>query len=132
MPWEKMNSHKICLDLLSLDPSIIFAWIVTVDGKIIAAEYRPDIVLSIEESELAIMQALIRMNTRRTMEHKTGRPIFSITEYEQEIRSTVLVHDSAKLSIGNEFLIIVSLDKQTTDPYVIVKNKVLKFIGALS
>ena len=67
------------MTFFSLDTSIKFVWFVTIDRKIIAAEYRPDIVLSIEESELEIMQALIRMNTRRTTEDKNG-----IFTYEQD------------------------------------------------
>ena len=68
---QKMTDYRdLCKSVLAIDWKIGFAGIATADGKILAAEYRQELapLLSQEESELSIMQSLIRMSTRRTIE----------------------------------------------------------------
>lgn len=126
-----MNYRKLCRQVLALDKSVTFAGIAITQGKIIAAEYRDytTSLLTKEESELSIMQSLIRMNMRKALEHKLGKTLFSITEYENLRRATIMFSDSEnKFGLGNEFLLLVSFDKSTTDPYKIVTDKVLPFL----
>jgi hypothetical protein len=116
---------------LDLDKDLRFVGIETMEGRIASIQYREGIIpfLTREESELSFMQALIRMNTRRTMEHKIGRPLFSITEYEQVIRSTVMVYDgSNRFQLGSEFLLFLSFEKKTANPMWIIKEKILPFV----
>ncbi len=102
------------------------------EGKIVAAQYREGVkpFLTREESELSFMQALIRMNTRRTMEDKIGRPQYSITEYERVIRSTMMVYDeNNRLQLGNEFVLMASFEKTVQDPLYIVKKQIMPLIN---
>ena len=129
MPFE-----QLCRGILDLPPDITFACIADLEGKIAAIEFRHDLESnpSREESELSIMQALIRMNTRKTMEHVTGRPIFSVTEYENVIRSTILIQDPENnCGLGSELVVIVSIEK-TADPFKIVKDRIIPFFKELN
>jgi len=125
-----MKYTELCNVILALDGGIRFVGIAIMEGKIIAAEYKLGVVplLDRKESELSFMQALIRMNTRRTIEQKVGKPLFSLTEYERISRATIMVYDAEnKLKLGNEFVLLVSFEK-TVNPYSIIKNKIAPFI----
>lgn len=125
-----MKYSELCNVILALDAGIRFVGIAIMEGKIIAAEYKSGVVplLDRKESELSFMQALIRMNTRRTIEQKVGRPLFSLTEYERISRATIMVYDAGnKLELGNEFVLLVSFEK-TVNPYSIIKDKISPLI----
>lgn len=125
-----MKYSELCNVILALDAGIRFVGIAIMEGKIIAAEYKSGVVplLDRKESELSFMQALIRMNTRRTIEQKVGRPLFSLTEYERISRATIMVYDAGnKLELGNEFVLLVSFEK-TVNPYSIIKDKITPLI----
>jgi hypothetical protein len=125
------NYKQLCQQILSLNNDIRFAGIAVMEGKIVAAQYREGVkpFLTREESELSFMQALIRMNTRRTMEDKIGRPQYSITEYERVIRSTMMVYDeNNRLQLGNEFVLLASFEKTAQDPLYIVKKQIMPLI----
>ena len=64
-----MNYRELCFHILELDQSIRFAAIATMEGKIVAAEYKEGVepLLSRQESELSISQSLIRMSIRKTL-----------------------------------------------------------------
>jgi hypothetical protein len=125
-----MKYSELCNVILALDAGIRFVGIAIMEGKIIAAEYKSGVVplLDRKESELSFMQALIRMNTRRTIEQKVGRPLFSLTEYERISRATIMVYDAGnKLELGSEFVLLVSFEK-TVNPYSIIKDKISPLI----
>jgi hypothetical protein len=125
-----MKYSDLAREIFALDVGIRFVGIAIMEGKIIAAEYKHGIVplLNRKESELSFMQALIRMNTRRTLEQKVGRPLFSLTEYERIIRTTIMVYDAGnRLKLGKEFVLLVSFEK-TVNPYSIIKDKIIPFI----
>jgi hypothetical protein len=54
---QDMNHEEICKKVLDFDESIRFAGIATIDGQIVASEYREHIVplLMPQESELSLM-----------------------------------------------------------------------------
>jgi hypothetical protein len=121
----------LCKEILALDENIRFVGIETVSGRIASFQYKEGIIpfLTREESELLFMQALIRMNCRRTMEYKIGRPLYSVTEYEQLIRSTVMVYDeNNRYQLGAEFILVLSFAKNSANPGGVIKDKILPFI----
>ena len=81
----------ICNQILELDSSIRFAGFANNMGKISAARYRNklDPLLTVDESELSFIDSALRMRTRRDMEPKLGRAIYSITLYEKVKRATI-------------------------------------------
>jgi hypothetical protein len=128
------NLQDLCKQILSLDKDIRFVGIETACGRIASFQYRQGIIplLTREESELSFMQALIRMDSRRTLEYRIGKPLFSITEYEQVIRSTVMVYDeNNRFQLGSEFVLFLSFDKKCTNPMPIIKKKLLPLIGQI-
>lgn len=86
-----MNYRDACLAILQLDASITFACIASMEGGVLAAEYKPEFAptLTREESQLAVMQALIRLNMKEILEEKLGSVICSLTLYENEKRATI-------------------------------------------
>jgi len=130
-----INYAQICRKILSLDKDIRFAGIAIMEGKIVAAQYRENFtpLLTREESELSFMQALIRMNTRKTVEHRIGKTLFSITEYEKVIRSTVMIYDEHnRYKLGNEFVLLLSFEKHSPNPFQVIKEKIQPFIQDMS
>jgi hypothetical protein len=125
------NFRQLCYDILAIDNDIEFAGMANTKGNIIAAEYRSGIPLQFtrKESELLFMQALIRMNMRMTMEQKTGRPVVSITEYENLIRATIMIYDSNTRSrLGEEFVMILSFRKRANNPYSVINEKIVPLV----
>src|ERR671931_678173 len=86
-----LNYYSLCCKILQLDDAIRFVGVVNLDGKILAAIYREGVkpLLTREESELATMQSLIRMNMEKTLEAKLGRALYSTAVYENERRATI-------------------------------------------
>jgi hypothetical protein len=80
----------ICNQILELDNSIRFAGFANNMGKIIAAQYRNrlDPLLAVE---LSFIESVFRMNTRKDMKSKLGKPIYSCTIYEKVKRPTILL-----------------------------------------
>ncbi|HET7344875.1 MAG TPA: hypothetical protein VFJ05_03275 [Nitrososphaeraceae archaeon] len=72
-----MNLGNLCKQILAIDKSIRFVGIPNKFGKKIVAEYRKGLVqlLTEYESELYAIESVLRMNTRRDMETKLGKPI---------------------------------------------------------
>jgi len=91
-----------------------------------AGEYRQELVplLSQEESELSIMQSLIRMGTRRTIKEKVGKTLFSYTEYEKLKRVTIMKYDKD----GNNDSLLLSLERDS-DHETIIRNKITPFLN---
>ena len=71
----KVDYAQICKHVLYSDPLIRFAGAATIDGDIMAAQIREgtDSLLTSEEMQLSIMQALLKGGIRRTMEGKLGK-----------------------------------------------------------
>lgn len=82
-----------CREILCLDAGIRFAGVADRIGRLVAAEYRPDLkkkpLLTKEESELSAIQSILRMGTRATLEGKLGRVVYAFTQYEKVKRATI-------------------------------------------
>jgi hypothetical protein len=103
-------------------------------GRIVAIQYREDAIplLVGERTQLWIMQALIRMSSRKTMEDSLGSPLFSLTEYEKVVKATILVRDAAnKFGLGDEFVIVLSIRPQAQNPSAMLKETVIPYIKKL-
>ena len=128
-----MSFLGICKQLLELDPAIRTASIVQLDGTLVATATNPNVTLLLnrEEFQLIVMQSLIRLNISRTMEHKLGKPTYSLTKYERMIGSTLPVIDTGnKLNLGEEFVVLLSFDIGA-NPVLIIEAKVFPYIDKL-
>lgn len=122
--------RDFCLEILDLDNSIRFAGIVTADGKVSAMQHRQgkkDPMLTTEESQLYVMQSAIRMSSRRTLEEKLGRPVFSFTEYENIFGLAVPINENRNKGI-KESIFTISIDKDYPDPLSLITRKILPLI----
>jgi hypothetical protein len=124
-----LNYRQICLNILNLDSTIRFAGIASLDAKILAAEYRPGIrpLLTLKESELSIMQSLIRMSMRSTLESKLGKTVYAAAVYQFIKRATIsLFNDGNK----DDSFLLVSFEKQANHESII-NDKILPFLDTL-
>ena len=129
------NYNKIIQCIFELDKSIICATIANLaNAKIIATKYKeddrllPSSVLTRQESELLTMQSLIRMSTRRTLEYKLGRALYSSTVYEKASTASIcLSADVQEREGGSDLILILTFDKNT-DHELIIKSKILPFL----
>jgi hypothetical protein len=94
--YENFDMHSsilqvVCDKVVELDNSIRCACFANNAGKIIAHKYRKglDPLLGSNESELSFIDSALRMRTRKDMELKLGRAIYSITLYEKVKRATI-------------------------------------------
>jgi hypothetical protein len=125
-----VNYISLCLNILELDNAIRFAGVASFDnGNILAAEYKRGVtpLLSIKESELSIVQSLIRMGTRKTLEEKLGKTIYSLTVYQKIKRATIVMYNE---STKADALLMVSLEKEA-DHDNIITNKILPLLNKI-
>jgi hypothetical protein len=113
--------EDICKQILGLDKAIRFAGIASIEGKLIAQEYREGLesLLTKEESELSVMQSIIRMGTRKVLEEKIGKTIYAFALYEKVKRAT--------MPLGDNNILMVSFDIEANHEYIIL-NKILPLI----
>jgi len=82
----------VCDRVLELDNSVRFAGFINKMGTIIAYQYRNglDPLLKTNETELSFIDTVLRMRTRKDMEPKLGKVIYSFTLYEKVKQATIL------------------------------------------
>ncbi len=105
-----------CRQILDLDKSIRFAGVSDASGKSIMKEYRKGVVplLSKEEEEASLMQASIRMASRKLLEPKLGRTIYAFALYEKVKRATI--------PLKNDLILLVSFEIEVDyEPIILVK-----------
>lgn len=125
-----LNYNELCHSILELDRSIRFAAIASLEGKIFAAEYSKNVnppLLTREESELSIMQSLIRMNTRKTLESKLGKTLYATAVYEKIKRATISLFIDGKC----DFYLMVSFEKNA-DHERIITTKILPSLAIMA
>lgn len=116
------QARSLCKQILQLDKTIRFVGIANIEGKLVAQEYRVGLesFLTKEESELSVMQSIIRMGTRRVLEEKVGKTIYAFALYEKVKRATIPLGDSS--------ILMVSFDMEANHEYIIL-NKILPFVS---
>ncbi|AIF83762.1 hypothetical protein NTE_01701 [Candidatus Nitrososphaera evergladensis SR1] len=89
-----------CQRILEIDRGIRFAGIASSSGRLIGFAYRKGLkpLLTKEESETAVLQSLMRMNMRATLEPKLGRTIYAYTLYGKVKRATIPIRESSRIT----------------------------------
>lgn len=120
-----LNYHDICEQVIRLDATIRFAGIASIEAKILATEFREDVapLLTRQESELSIMQSLMRMSIRKTLEDKLGKTLYATAVYQKVKRATIPMYQDNKA----EALLMVSFEKEA-ELEAIVANKILPYL----
>ena len=127
MSHARLISYRdVCRRVIQLDPGIRSASVAGMDGRIISAQNRRgfESVLTATESELSILQSVIRMSMRKTLEPKLGRTIYSFTLYESDKRATIVIPDNSRTG---GFIMSLSFDMDAEAPKII-EEKIMPFI----
>lgn len=95
-------SEVLCREVLKTSDAIRFAGIADRLGKIVAHEYRKDTapLMTVQESELSVVQSVIRMGLRRLHEAKLGRTLYAVAAYEKVKRATIPLADGSFLMLS--------------------------------
>jgi hypothetical protein len=116
--------EDVCQNIIDLDKTIRFAGITNMRRTIVSSKYRAGLVplLTQQETIDSVEHSVLRMSTRRLMEAKLGKTIYSITFYEKVKR--------AVLPIGKDgdFVLMVSFDNEA-DHDSIIRNKIMPLIS---
>ena len=117
-----------CAQILKLNSGIRFAGIANNEGTLAGHAYRPGLVplLTQQESEISVLQSLIRAGTRRSLEKKLGRALFSYTRYEKVKRVTVDI----KTPSGGIYIFMISFDLNV-EPEPVIIGKILPLLQEL-
>jgi hypothetical protein len=116
------QERNLCKQILQLDKTIRFVGIASIEGKLIAQEYREGVqsFLTKEESELSALQSIIRMGTRKALEEKVGKTIYAFALYEKVKR--------ASMPLGDSNILMVSFDIEANHEDIIL-NKILPLVS---
>ncbi len=118
-----VNFRELRQRVLEKDKAIRFAGAATSDGEILATVYREGLtpLLTSQESQLSIMQSLIKMNMGKTLEPKLGKTICIFTEYQNVKTATFALYNQQTLE--QEAIVLASFDK-SADAYLIIEEKI--------
>lgn len=118
-----VNFQKFSLDILGKDRAIRFVGFATPDGNVLATKYREGLnpLLTMEESELSLMQSLIKINMGKTLESKLGKMICTFTEYQNVKTCTFAMYNQETLE--QEAIVLMSFDR-IADAYSIIEEKI--------
>jgi hypothetical protein len=93
---------------------------------IVSAKYRAGLVplLTQEETIESVEHSVLRMGTRRPMEAKLGKIMYSIAFYEK-VKLAVI-----PIGKDGDFILMVSFDNDA-DPDSIIRNKIMPLISTI-
>ncbi|MGH9921656.1 MAG: hypothetical protein ACRD38_02770 [Nitrososphaerales archaeon] len=96
--------EAFCTQILALNKNIRFVGVVDKYGKMAMSEYRKGLVplLSREQAMSSILQASIRMGSRKIMQSSLGKIIYSMTLYEKVVMVSLPLSDHSLLMISFE------------------------------
>lgn len=116
--------EDVCQNILDLDETIRFAGIANMRRTIVSAKYRAGLVplLTQDETIESIEHSVLRMSTRKLIESKLGKTIYSITFYEKVKRAVIPIGKD-----GN-FILMVSFDNEA-DHDSIIRNKIIPLVS---
>ncbi|MFQ5941683.1 MAG: DUF6659 family protein [Nitrososphaerales archaeon] len=99
-----MDYDDLCKEILNSDKKIRFAGVCDKTGKIKHGGQQEGVksILSPEESEQSLKQALSRWEFRGSFEPKFGKGEYSLTKYEKVKRMTVPVDENHLLLVSTE------------------------------
>lgn len=116
---------ELCKQILRSDDSIRFVGLADKYGKQVAANYRDGLIpyLNKTESEIYSVDAVMRMNSRKEMESRLGKVIYSFTLYEKLKRATIY--------IGNiDYPVLMTSFDIQSDHDSIILNKIIPIVRA--
>ena len=116
--------EDVCQSIIDLDKAIRFACIANMRRTIVSAKYRAGLIplLTQEETIESLEHSVLRMSTRRIMEAKLGKTIYSITFYEKVKRAVI------PIGKDGDFIIMVSFDNEAEHD-TIIRNKIMPLIS---
>ena len=116
--------EDVCQNIIDLDKTIRFAGITNMRRTIVSSKYRPELVplLTQQETIESVEHSILRMSTRRLMEAKLGKIVYSITFYEKVKRAVI------PIGKNGDFILIVSFDNKA-DHDSIIQNKIMPLIS---
>jgi hypothetical protein len=116
--------EDVCQSIIDLDKTIRFAGIANMRRTIVSAKYRAGLVplLTQEETIESLEYSVLRMSTRRLMEAKLGKTIYSITFYEKVKRVVI------PIGKDGDFILMVSFDNEAEHD-TIIRNKIMPLIS---
>ena len=116
--------EDVCQSIIDLDKMIRFAGIANIRGTIVSAKYRAGLIplLTQQETIESIEHSVVRMSTRRLMEAKLGKTIYSITLYEKVKRAVM------SLGKNGDFILMVSFENEA-DHDSIIRNKIMPLLS---
>lgn len=116
---------ELCKQILRSDDSIRFVGLADKYGKQVAVNYRVGLIpyLNQTESEIYSVDAVMRMNSRKEMESRLGKVIYSFTLYEKLKRATIY--------IGNiDYPVLMTSFDIQSDHDSIILNKIIPIVRA--
>jgi hypothetical protein len=116
--------EDVCQNIVDLDKMIRFAGIANMRRTIVSAKYRAGLVplLTQEETIESVEHSVLRMSSRRLMETKLGKTIYSITFYEKVKRAVI------PIGKDGDFILMVSFDNEA-DHDSIIRNKIMPLVS---
>lgn len=113
-----------CHSIISLDRGVRFAGIANREAHLIEAVYRKDVIplLTRQESEISILQSLIRMGTRGRLESKLGKTIYAFARYEKVKRVTIPLRSGSEIT----HILLISFDVDVDHDSIIMEKIVPK------
>jgi hypothetical protein len=116
------TADDFCSRILALDKGLRFVCIADKEGKLVGKARRKGLrpLLDSNETKTMLLQSLIRMSTRETLEKKLGSTVYAFAMYENVKRVTIPLRNSSKIS----HIMLVSLDVDV-DHEPIVLHKIL-------
>lgn len=115
----------LCNQIMQSDDSLRFVGIADKYGKQVAVKYRNGLVpyLNQTESEIYSIDTVMRMNSRKEMESKLGKVIYSFTIYEKLKRATIYIGN-------NDYPVLMASFDTQSDHDKIIQNKILPIVRA--
>ena len=116
--------EDVCQNIIDIDKTIRFAGIANMRRTIVAAKYRAGLVplLTQEETIESVEHSVLRMSTRRLMEAKLGKILYSITFYEKVKRAIL------PMGKNSDFILMLSFDNEANHDSII-RNKIMPLIS---
>ena len=113
---KKSIIHNLDTELIfEISDSIRFVGVCSKDGQLLDAKYRTGTTPLLTDSGLqfSVMKTAIRSTTRDEYNEGMGKPIYSVTAYENIKRATI--------PFGRDLLLLVSFEKDLNESTIMKK-----------
>jgi len=116
MDYVAQIAQKTCQEILEFDSNIRFVGISQNNGKFLAGAFNSNVeyLVDKEEYKMSLHYAHQRWDTRKTLAHKIGKPLYAFAEYEKIKQIGFPLNDTD--------LLLLSLDPDADH------EKIIKFV----